>query len=243
MTPLVMLHGWGMHGGVWTATAEVLGGRAQLTDMPGYGGRAAVTPYTLENLAVELAKELPPQFDLCGWSLGGQVAMTLARLMPQRVRRLVLVGVNPCFTTRADWRCAIAPEVLTQFADELTVNYEATLKRFLALQARGDDAARAVLARLRSLLFVRGRPDSAVLQAGLTILLQTDLRELVPQLTMPTLVVHGSFDQLAPVGAAEWLAQALPNGRLHVIAGASHAPFLSHRAEFEAALIEFLDER
>lgn len=243
MMPLVMLHGWGMHGGVWTATAEVLGERVQLVDMPGYGGRATVMPYTLENLAVELVQALPPVFDLCGWSLGGQVAMTLARLMPERVRRLVLVGSNPCFTTRPDWQCAIAPDVLNQFAEELAVNYEATLKRFLALQARGDDAARAVLTRLRSLLFARGRPDSAVLQAGLTILLQTDLRLQVPQLTMPTLVVHGSFDQLAPICAAEWLARALPNGRLHAIAGASHAPFLSHRAEFEAALIEFLDER
>ncbi|BBP02050.1 pimeloyl-ACP methyl ester esterase BioH [Sulfuriferula nivalis] len=243
MTPLVMLHGWGMHSGVWTATAEVLGERAQLVDMPGYGGRAAVAPYTLENLAEAIAAELPPLFDLCGWSLGGQVAMTLARLMPQRVRRLVLVGANPCFTTRTDWHCGIAPEVLTQFGEELAVNYEVTLKRFLALQARGDEEARAVLVRLRSLLFARGKPDSAVLQAGLTILLQADLRPQLNQITMPTLVVHGSFDQLAPVCAAEWLAPALPDGRLHVIPGASHAPFLSHRTEFETALIEFLDER
>lgn len=243
MTPLVMLHGWGMHGGVWTVTAEALGARAQWVDMPGYGGRATVTPYTLENLAVTIAADLPPVFDLCGWSMGGQVAMTMARLMPQRVRRLVLVAANPCFTTRPDWQCGIAPQVFNQFADELAVNYEATLKRFLALQARGDDAARIVLARLRSLLFARGRPDKAVLQAGLTILLQTDLRSLASQITMPTLLMHGNFDQLAPVCAAEWLAQALPDGHLHVIPGASHAPFLSHRAEFEAVLIEFLDER
>lgn len=243
MTPLVMLHGWGMHGGVWTATAEVLGERALQVDMPGYGGRTAVTPYTLENLAAMIAAELPPRFDLCGWSLGGQVAMTLAHLMPQRVRRLVLVGVNPCFTTRPDWHCGIVPEVLMQFGDELAMNYEVTLKRFLALQARGDEAARAVLARLRSLLFARGKPDSAVLQAGLMILLQADLRSQVTQITMPTLVMHGSFDQLAPVCAAEWLASAVPDGRLHVIPGASHAPFLSHRAEFETALIDFLDER
>lgn len=240
MMPVVLLHGWGMHGGVWAASAEALGERALPVDMSGYGGRATVTPYDLHQLATVIAAELPPLFDLCAWSLGGQVAMTLAQLMPGRVRRLVLVGTNPCFTTRADWQCGIAPEVLMQFAQDLGNNYETTLKRFLALQARGDDAARALLARLRGLLFTRGRPDIAVLQAGLAILLNADLRPLAAQIAAPTMVIHGSFDQLAPVSAARWLAQALPDAQLQVIAGASHAPFLSHRTEFDAALSAFL---
>ncbi|MFA5171518.1 MAG: pimeloyl-ACP methyl ester esterase BioH [Sulfuriferula sp.] len=241
MTPVALLHGWGMHSGVWSATAQTLGCRALLVDMPGYGGRAAVAPYDLPTLAHAIAADLPPVFDLVAWSLGGQVAMTLAQLYPERVRRLVLVGVNPCFTQRADNLCGIAAEVLTQFGADLAVNYEVTLKRFLALQARGDDDARALLAQLRQLLFARGRPDAAVLQAGLDILLQADLRDSVRSLTMPSLIIHGSFDQLAPVCAAEWLAQTMPNAQLAIIAGASHAPFLSHRAEFDSVLLPFLE--
>ncbi len=241
MTPVALLHGWGMHSGVWSATAQMLGERALLVDMPGYGERATVLPYDLPTLAHTIAADLPPLFDLVAWSLGGQVALTLAQLYPARVQRLVLVGVNPCFTQRGDNSCGIDADVLMQFGADLAANYEPTLKRFLALQARGDDDARALLAQLRQLLFARGRPAASVLQAGLDILLHADLRDSVRSLATPALIIHGSFDQLAPVCAAEWLAQALPNAQLAVITGASHAPFLSHRAQFDSVLIPFLE--
>ena len=241
MTPVVLLHGWGMHSGVWSATADGLGERALPVDMPGYGGRAAISPYDLPHLAEVIAADLPPVFDLCGWSLGGQVALTLAQLMPERVRRLVLVGVNPCFTLRPDWSYGIAADVLIQFGNDLALHYESTLKRFLALQVRGDDAARAVLARLRSLLFARGQPDNVVLQAGLSILLQADLRATARQVATPTLIMHGNQDQLAPVAAAEWLANAMQDAQLQVIHSAAHAPFLSHRNDFEIAVRNFLE--
>ena len=239
---LVLLHGWGMHSGVWAATAANLSSAFKVTavDLPGYGGRPSVAPYALETLATVVAAGLPPRFDLCAWSLGGQLALTMARIMPERVRRLVLVGTNPCFTSRTDWQCAIAPDILIQFSHDLTHHYEATLKRFLALQVHGDVAARQTLAHLRALLFARGKPDNAVLQAGLAILLHADLRSLVAEIVTPTRVIQGGFDQLVPVCAAEWLAQTLPNGHLQVLAGASHAPFLSHGPQFEAALLAFL---
>lgn len=241
MTPVVLLHGWGMHSGVWSATVEAWGQRALPVNMPGYGGRATISPYDLPHLAEFIAADLPPVFDLCGWSLGGQIALTLAQLMPERVRRLVLVGVNPCFTLRPDWSCGIAADVLIQFGNDLALHYESTLKRFLALQVRGDDTARVVLARLRSLLFARGQPDNAVLQAGLSILLQADLRDTARRLATPTLIVHGSLDQLAPVAAAVWLANVMQEAQLQVIPGAAHAPFLSHRNDFEIAVREFLE--
>ncbi len=239
---LVLLHGWGMHSGVWNATAERLSSRFNITaaNLPGYGGKASVAPYTLETLAADIAPELPPVFDLCGWSLGGQLALTLARRLPDRVRRLVLVGTNPCFTRRTDWPCAIEASVLANFSRDLSVNYEVTLKRFLALQVHGDAAARQTLAHLRGLLFAQGKPDGIVLSNGLDILLTCDLRGEIAGVTVPVLIMHGSSDRLVPVCAAEWLAQTLPNGSLRTLQGASHAPFLSHPAEFEAAISSFL---
>lgn len=243
-TPLVLLHGWGMHGGVWAGVADELARHNQLhiVDLPGYGGSAAITPYTLEALTARLVNALPPHFNVCGWSLGGQVALTLAQLYPARVGRLVAVDTNPCFVTRADWPQGIQREVLQIFADSLVSDYEGTLKRFLALQASGDASARAVLARLRGLLFARGRPDRAVLDAGLAILLNADLRASVAGIPHAALVIHGSHDTLAPLAAGEWLAQHLPDGCFCRIRGASHAPFLSHSDPFIAALTDFLHD-
>jgi len=242
---LVLLHGWGMHGGVWQGMAEALSRRfrVHLVDLPGYGGSAASTPYTLEPLARAVAAALPEKAHVCGWSLGGMVALTLARRFPQRVRRLVLTAGTPCFTTREGWAPAVAPAVFRDFARSLEGDYEGTLKRFLSLQARGGDDARGVIKRLREALFARGRPAAEVLRAGLDILLEADLRAEAGTVAQPVLLVHGDRDTLAPVGAAYWLADSLPEARLAVIAGAAHAPFLSHPQSFAEVVTGFLCEQ
>lgn len=239
---LVLLHGWGMHGGVWAGVVPTLAQqfRVHVIDLPGYGDSAAITPYSLDTIAQRLADLLPAQFDVCGWSLGGQLALTLAARYPARVRRLATVGCNPCFVTRTDWPLGISSDVLQLFADSLAQDYAGTLKRFLALQVQGDATARAVLTQLRALLFSRGQPSEAVLKAGLAILLNTDLRPLLGEINQPTLVVHGEHDTLAPLAAGAWLADSLPDARFHGVTGASHAPFLSHSADFTAALTDFL---
>ena len=239
---LVLLHGWGMHGGVWAGVVPALAQRyrVHVVDLPGYGDSTAIAPYTLDTLAQQLADALPSRFHLCGWSLGGQIALTLAATYPSRVQRLVTVGCNPCFVNRADWSLGVAPTVLQLFADGLAHDYAGTLKRFLALQAQGDAAARAVLGQLRALLFARGQPTEAVLKDGLAILLHADLRANLAGITQAALVIHGEHDTLAPLAAGQWLADALPYARLHAVAGASHAPFLSHSADFTAALTDFL---
>jgi pimeloyl-[acyl-carrier protein] methyl ester esterase len=238
--PLVLIHGWGMHGGVWSSIRERLQLTSIAVDLPGYGNSPKISPYTLDGVAKAVLAQCPVRMDVCAWSLGGLVAQRMAQIAPERIGRMVLVGSTPCFTLRDDWACAIPVAILTQFSAELEQAYEVTLKRFLALQVRGDEAARETLAVLREQLFARGRPDASVLHEGLQLLLNTDLRAQAGDLKPATLLVHGQHDQLVPLGAAVWMAQALPDARLHVMAGAAHAPFLSHMTEFVNVLHEFL---
>lgn len=241
--PIVFLHGWGLHGGVWDGVAAALPGRAtRAPNLPGYGGRPSVSPYTAEALADRLAAVLPEPAVVAGWSLGGMVALAWAARRPDQVKGLVLVGVNPVFVNRADWRHGLAPEVLDGFADGLAADYRATLLRFLALQARGGEAARQVIALLRGRVFEQGEPAPETLAAGLELLHGVDLRGLLPSARCPTLVVHGGHDTLCPPTAGEWLAANLPAARLAMHPHASHAPFLSHPAWFNDRLREFLDD-
>ena len=150
--------------------------RLHIVDLPGYGASPAFEADALEHLAREVTAALPEKVHVCGWSLGGQVALEMARLFPDRIERLVLTASTPCFTAREGWPCAVRREVLLEFAAALETDYEGTLKRFLALQARGDAEVKTVLKRLREILFTRGRPDVQTLRAGLNILLESDLR-------------------------------------------------------------------
>lgn len=241
--PLVLLHGWGLHGGIWDDARARLGARPVITpDLPGYGDAPPLTPYGAETLADRLAASMPTVCIVVGWSMGGMVALAWAARHPQQVRALVLVGSTPAFVNRDDWALGLEPRVLEGFAAELSRDYRATLQRFLALQARGGDDARAVVARLRAKVFEHAEPDPAVLAAGLDLLRTVDLRPQAAQVRCPSLIVHGVHDTLCPVAAGQWLAEHLPRARLALHARAAHAPFLSHPEWFAGALTAFLDE-
>ncbi len=238
---LVCLHGWGLHGGIWSELAARLPDwRLLAPDLPGYGATPTVSPYTVKTLADALAAVMPPTCVVLGWSLGGMVALAWAARRPEQVRALVLVGTTPVFVNRDGWTEGLATEVLDKFARDLTHDYRATLMRFLALQARGGEAAREVIGRLRSLVFKRGEPHPEVLAAGLELLRSVDLRPQVGRVRCPTLVVHGGHDTLCPWQAGRWLAEHLPQAQLALHERASHAPFLSHPEWFDATLAGFL---
>ncbi|MFZ2161694.1 MAG: alpha/beta fold hydrolase [Sideroxyarcus sp.] len=260
--PLVMLHGWGMHGGVWTDTVRKLAADFQVhnVDLPGYGysrdagwversdthrrspendGYRYAQPI-LRAIVDELSSAFPEPINLCGWSLGGIIAQHWAAREPEKVRRLILVNSTPCFAARDDWACGMPQETLAQFAAELEKNHAATLRRFLALQVRGSEGERELLATLREKLFNRGEPHLDALRGGLAILRDADLRDALPQITQQTLVIAGERDKLTPPEASHYLAQTMPNARMVEIKGAAHAPFLSHAELFVAAINDFL---
>lgn len=243
--PLVLLHGWAMHSGLWGSLPERLAPRFRVhaVDLPGHGRSEPLAPYTLAAVTATIAAAFAAASEpltVVGWSLGGTVALRWARAQPQRIGRLVLVATTPCFVARADWPQAMAADTLARFGDELCASYRLTLQRFLSLQLAGSTDSRAALATLRRHLFARGDPAPSVLAEALAVLAATDLRADVPAIAQPALVVTGERDTLAPPAAGAWLASALPNARLVTIAGAGHVPFLSHPAEFAAALDGFL---
>jgi pimeloyl-[acyl-carrier protein] methyl ester esterase len=243
--PLVLIHGWGMHGGMWRGVAELLVQHFDVyaVDLPGHGASAPLDTFTLDRVVEQLAAQFDEPLAVCGWSLGGLVALRWALQYPQQVERLVMVASTPCFVRLEDWKYALSVEILEEFATNLQKNYAMTLKRFLSLQMRGSELEREVLAVLRDGLFSRGEPDLAALQAGLEILRGSDQRAALPTLRQATLVLAGERDTLIPHQATQYLADRIPKGRLVTIKGAAHAPFLSHQEEFVEHMVSFLNEQ
>jgi len=279
--PLLLIHGWGMHGGMWGEAAEKLARhfRVLTVDLPGHGksgkgeeGRGKISkegmgngdahpapmarpslpgglpfplppsPFTLDAVVDQLSAQFSEPLAVCGWSLGGQIALRWAMRQPEQVSRLVLVASTPCFVQRDGWSSAMAAETLAEFAAALQQNYALTLRRFLALQVRGSEQERELLVSLRSALFGRGEPDLTALQAGLEILRDCDLRSALPEVAQAALVIAGERDTLTPPQAAQYLASRMPAARLAMIGGAAHAPFLSHPDEFVKHVVDFLHE-
>jgi pimeloyl-[acyl-carrier protein] methyl ester esterase len=239
---MVFVHGWGMHGGIWGDLPARLADRFRVTvvDLPGHGrSRDVPDPYTLETLAGALGQCIPGPATWVGWSLGGLAVLKYAQRAPLAVQKLVLVGTTPSFVQRPGWRPAMTAGLLEQFSAELAQDWRATLQRFLSLQLGTDEASRALLRTLRREMFRHGDPQPGALLAGLAILHDTDLRDVLAQIRMPALIIHGGRDRLAPPAAADYLCAHMPDARLALIGDAGHAPFLSHAQRFEELLTDF----
>ncbi|MFI4920248.1 MAG: pimeloyl-ACP methyl ester esterase BioH [Gammaproteobacteria bacterium] len=241
---LVLLHGWGLHGGVWDTLLPRLipHFRVSRVDLPGHG-QSRSTPMTAElrDVAQQVLASVPANATWLGWSLGGLIALRAALDAPEKIRALVLASTTPKFVTGPDWPTAMLPEQLQEFATGLQGDYRETLLRFLSLQVQGDTAARASLRQLREALFSRGEPDTASLAAGLELLRVSDLRHELKTIAMPALVIAGGYDRLTPPAAGEALARCIFGARYTRIDKSAHAPFLSHAHEFAASLTAFME--
>ena len=231
---LVLVHGWGLHGGLFGALVPALATthRVHVVDLPGHG-RSAPTEPGLRAWARAVERAVPARAAWLGWSLGALVALRAALDARVEVTRRVLVAATPRFVAAADWRHAQPRAVVDRFSADLVDDFRKTVRDFLALQV-GASTDR---------LFEHGDPDPRALADGLDILRDTDLRAELGALATQTLAVAGSRDRLTPPGAAREIAARAPHARAEVLAGVAHAPFLDNPAAFAARVLEFLDGR
>lgn len=236
---LVLLHGWAMHSDIWNGVRDRLTQhfRLHLVDLPGHGFSPACESGTLQCMVEKVTEILPVNCIVCGWSLGGQVALELALRIPERVNKLVLVSTTPCFVKHEDWQWGMEAAMLQLFIKNLKRDYATTLDRFFTLQVRGSSDTSTVLAQLRTSFSQEGKPDEISLRAGLEILLTTDLRNNIENINQPVLLLHGENDVITNPAAAKWMHQQLHNSELIILPRCGHAPFLSHPDQFIASVV------
>ncbi len=239
--PLVLIHGWAMHGGVFAPLVEVLAERCTLylVDLPGHGrSRDSTLPLELDAVVAAVVAATPAATWL-GWSLGGLFALHAACTRPAQVRALAMVCATPRFVSAPDWPHGMPAATFEAFASDLDRDWRDTVERFLALEVLGDARAQADLRRLRADLFARGEPDPAALAAGLALLARSDLRSQLPELAVPSRWIAGRRDRLVPSAALRAAATAC-GGAFAELEHAAHAPFLGHADAVATALVPLL---
>lgn len=220
---VVLLHGFAGTGRGWDLVVERLDAQrytALAPDLRGHGSARDVRPITFDACVADVLVASPPRFDLCGYSMGGRIALHVALAAPERVRRLVLVATTAgieevgerAARREADGKLAaeIEGEPIESFAD-----------RWLA-QALFDADAPDVAARAREDIV---RNDTVSLAAALRGIGTGGMEPLwnrLGELTMPALVVAGECDAKFRA-IAERLVAALPAARIVVVPAAGHA--------------------
>lgn len=239
--PLVLLHGWAMHAGVYAPLLRELTPHFEchLIDLPGHGRSEERFGMDFDE-TIERLLALLPVAPWIGWSLGGLIALGAALRAPDRVRSLTMLAASPRFVIGADWPHAVERAVFEDFARDLGSHYARTIERFLMLEVHGDEHAREELRWLRARLCECPPPDPQVLGDGLAILSATDLRAELRALRVASLWLAGQRDRLVPWRGMQAAAGLAPNARFRRIDHAGHAPFLAQPKQVADALRSFL---
>jgi 3-oxoadipate enol-lactonase len=242
---IVFLHAFPLHGGMWEAQLATLpaGWRGLAPDLPGFGrstGRGA-SPLTMDALAADVVRLLDDvavdTAVVCGLSMGGYIALALARRHPARLRGLVLCDTRAGADAEAGraGRLEMADRVLEGGA---AVAAEALLPRLLGEATRQQQPA--LVERVRAMIEATAPASIAAAQRGMAE--RPDSSEVLPRIAVPTLVIVGSEDVLTDVSEARRLEAGIPGARLEVLDGAGHLSNLEAPAAFDAALHRFLRE-
>ncbi|GFO72005.1 pimeloyl-[acyl-carrier protein] methyl ester esterase [Bathymodiolus japonicus methanotrophic gill symbiont] len=240
--PVVMLHGWAMHTGIWREFAQALAVCRQVIclDLPGHGLSKNISPYTLESVVDAVSAQLPGQASvLVGWSLGGNVALRLAEKYPQRVKAVVLIASNPHFVQTESWP-GMPAQLLQEFAANIQKNARQTLLRFMSLQVQDRADVRASLKQIKRAMQECAAPDPEILLAALQVLQTVDQREMLRSLNLPVLMVFAGQDSLVPVSAVEACRLLSEKVELKIIPGAGHLPFISDQKQLLFLLEGFI---
>jgi pimeloyl-[acyl-carrier protein] methyl ester esterase len=229
--PLVLLHGWGWHSGIWSSLIPHLADKFQLfiPDLPGFGKSPALTEhYTFAALAKRLFTAVPSEAIWLGWSLGGMLAWWIAVHHPEKINRLITVSASPKFISDEQWP-GTSSVALKKFSTDLIDRYQETLYDFLELQLRGNHKNEIVFSELKKQL---SPMHATALMGGLHLLNESDLRCKLSTIKIPSLHIFGNLDTLVPAKVIPHLQSLLSYGQCEIIKRAGHIPFLSHPDKF-----------
>lgn len=251
---LVFLHGWGCDSRMWDAFLptlhEAIGDEREMMfiDLPGFGFNKDLTVVDTEALLLQLARLLPANTTLIGWSLGGMIATQLASRHPDKVGRLITVAANPCFvkeqasvnSTRNVWKHGMERRTFDDFCDGFQQDADGTIKKFIALQTMGDSERHTVADTLKPLQEFDAELQADSWMQALGFLDNIDNRTALRTLPQPALHIFGKSDALVPMSAARSLQRLAPSHWVELISNAGHAPHLSHGRKVAAAINAFL---
>lgn len=251
--PVLLIHGLGGSWPNWLEQLPVLAAthRAIALDLPGFGASPMPPlPVTIPGYARTVAGLMDaldlPSAAIVGNSMGGEISAELALEAPERVQRMVLVspaGVSTAHVARRLPAIRAAYPAVGALAAWVGSNADQVVRRprlraaalsLVAARPR-EIAAEFAAEQIRGV----GKPGFMPALEALIAHSQT-LRERLPDIGCPTLVVWGDRDPVVPVRDAEVFATQIPGARKVIWSQTGHVAMFERAAEFNALMQGFL---
>lgn len=232
--PVLLLHGWGSSNSVYGGIISALKGRCRLVapNFPGCGGSDTMPePWTLEdycNFVIKFTEAVKLENPiLIGHSHGGRVVLKITAekmLDPPKIILLDSAGLIPKKSLKQKIRAKSFKAVKRVLTLPIVKNHSEPLLEKARRHFGSADYNAA--------------PE--VLRKTMVSLVNTDLREILPLISCPTLLIWGDCDTATPLSDAEIIKKLIPDSGLCVLEGCGHYSFCEKPYQAHAILNSFI---
>lgn len=229
--PLLLAHGLGCDQTVWeplvarwAADHEVItfdytgcGRATRARDPERYGSlRGYVTDL------VDVLDEIGEPTIVVGHSVSATIAMLASVDRPERFAQLVMIAPSPRFLNdpESGYVGGFTEADIAQVIELMDRNFVGWASSFAKAVAPTEDGA----ARMEAGFFAS---DRAAFQAFAGLAFRSDVRAVLPRVTVPALLLQSSNDPIAPVAVGSYMHEAIPGSRLRVIDVPGHCPHIT----------------
>ena len=250
--PVVLLHGWPLSSESWNAQFSALaqgGYRVVAYDRRGFGQSDRPSGgYDYDTLTEDLDGLLMElQLDdvtLVGFSMGGgEVARYVSKYGQERIRSVVFASAVPPYMlkTEDNPEGPLTEAHAQSMTADLTADRASFFDQFTTQFFSVGGELRVTEAQRQEAIKLCMQSDQKAALACMSSFGTEDFRGDLPNITVPTLVIHGDGDGVVPfAGSGARTHAAVLHSELVVLQGAPHGCNVSHPAEFNAALLAFL---
>jgi len=233
-TPLVLIHGFPLDGGVWNEVVPLLEDKFEILipDLRGFGmSTTGNVPPSMDIYARDIADMLDyfrlEKAAIVGHSMGGYIALAFARLYPNRVSGLGLVSSQALADTperkqgRYDTAAQVAEKGVSVVVEAMTSKFTSDLEL--------QEIAREIM---------QSQKPQGVMDALKAIAERMDASASLSDFKFPVVIVHGDADMLIPLDRARDMKNSIPHAHLIELKGVGHLPMLESPQETAKALIK-----
>ena len=188
-----------------------------LSDRP---GQAPTNEEELADLEAVLDAVGSERAALMAYTVGGQLASLFAAAHPERTSALLMYATIARATFAEDYSWAHSPEERAERMSQMAANWgQGSLLEVMAPSAADDPRLKAWLGRMERLSISPGALRQMTDAIG-----QTDVREILEHIRVPTLILHRAEDQMIDPGHSRYLAEAIPGAKYVELPGRDNYP-------------------
>ncbi len=250
--PVVLIHGWPLSAESFSANVTALaeaGYRVVTYDRRGFGrSDKPLTGYSYDTLTDDLHAVLAglelQDVTLVGFSMGGgEVARYFTSYGPEGIRSAVFASAVPPFLAHlpANPDGPLEETKAATMTAQLTADAESFYDQFTTDFFSVDGDLKVSEEQRQEALALCLQSSKAAALSCMAAFGNTDFRDDLPKVSVPALILHGAGDGVVPFeGSGKRTHEAIEGSELHVIAGAPHGCNVSHAAEWNQTLLNFL---